>query len=397
MSRTAVTYDAVVVGAGPAGSATAARLAGCGYRVALLDRARFPRSKPCAEYVSPGTVAALDRLGVLPEVLAEGPTRLRGMRVVGADGQGFAGRFVAGEGLGLARALLDHLLVRAAVRRGAELFEATTFVALAAPADGIVRVHARGDDGPVEFAARLVVGADGLTSRVARQLGLARRPAGRAVALVAHAAGVAGMGDVGEMHAGPAGYVGLAPLGGGVTNVAVVVRRDHPQAPGAPADRLRTLLAQFPTVRERVTHAALVSSVRGVGPFGRATRRATADHALLVGDAADFYDPFTGEGVFAALTGAELAAAAATSALTRDRLSRADLAAYDAARRRAFAAKWTLERVVGWVIARPRVLAHVAHRLARTPSLADRLVSVTAHVTPPAAVLRPAYVWQLVH
>ena len=396
MSTTAV-YDAIVVGAGPAGSATAARLAARGFRVALLDRARFPRTKPCAEYVSPGTVAALARLGVLQDVLAEQPARLRGMRVVNADGRSFAGRFAAGEGLGIARARLDHILLGAATRRGATVLEGTTLVRLAPPAHGMVELRARDAHGPVALAARLVVGADGLTSRVARQLGLARPAAGRSVALVAHATGVAGMSDVGEMHVGPAGYVGLAPLGAGVTNVAVVVHRRDAVTGGAPAQRFRALLAQFPTVAARVAEAELVSPVRGVGPFGRRARRATAGHALLVGDAADFYDPFTGEGIFAALRGAELAAEIAARALETNRMFARDLAPYDAARRRAFGAKWTLERVVGWVIARPRALAHVTRRLARTPSLADRLVSVTAHVAPASAVLRPSYAWRLVH
>ena len=248
----------------------------------------------------------------------------------------------------------------------------------------------------MRLAARLVVGADGLPSPGARRLGLARPAAGRTLALVAHATGVGGMGDMGEMHVGPIGYVGLAPLGAGVTNVALVVDRRHVH-PGPRAERFGQLLAQFRTVAARVAQAELVSPVRGVGPFGRRTRRATADHALLVGDAADFYDPFTGEGIFAALTGAELAANVAATALESDRLSARDLTPYDAARRRAFGAKRTLERIVGWVIARPRALAHVTRRRARTPSLADRLVSVTAHVTPASAVLRPSYAWRVVH
>ena len=389
-------YDVIVVGAGPAGSATAARLAARGIAVALLDRAQFPRSKPCAEYLSPGTVAILARLGVLDEVLAEQPARLRGMRVVSADGRSFEGRFTAGAGLGLGRARLDHILVRAAGGRGAVLYEGMTFQGLTPPERGVVHVIARDARGPVSLAARLVVGADGLTSRVARRLELARPAAGRAVALVAHAAGVAGMADVGEMHVGPAGYVGLAPLGAGITNVALVVDRRHTLLPGPLAWRFQALLAQFPTVAPRVAGAELVSPVRGVGPFGRRARRATADHALLVGDAADFYDPFTGEGIFAALTGAELAAEAAAAALAAGRLSARDLAVYDAARRRAFGAKWTLERLIAWVIARPRALARVTRRLALTPSLADRLVSVTAHVAPPSSVLRPSYAWRLV-
>jgi flavin-dependent dehydrogenase len=117
---------------------------------------------------------------------------------------------------------------------------------------------------------------------------------------------------------------------------------------------------------------------------------------LLVGDAADFYDPFTGEGVYAALRGAELAADHAAEALRRNRLGPAHLAAYDRGRRKAFAAKWTLERIVSWVVSRPWALGHVADRLRRRPEMADLLVSVTAHVAPPSSVFRPSYARRLV-
>ncbi len=396
MSRHLPEYDALVVGAGPAGSATAARLAGQGFAAALWDRAHFPRPKPCAEYLSPGTVAALGRLGVLTAVLGEAPARLTGMRVVAPDGGGFTGRFAAGVGLALPRERLDHHLARFAASHGATLLEGVTFESFRV-AGGTVIAHGREGGNAVECRARLVVGADGLNSRVARQQELARSGRLRRVALVAHATGITGMGDVGEMHVSETGYVGLAPLGGGVTNVAVVVdlRRDGVQGP--PADAIRRHLSSFPTLRGRVEAMELASPVRGAGPFGRSTRRASADRTLLVGDAADFYDPFTGEGVYAALRGAELAAECASDALRRDRLDAASLMRYDEMRRATFAAKWTLERIVSWVIARPRVLSHVARRLAQLPGMADQLVSVTAHVAPASRVFRPSYVLRLAH
>lgn len=390
------TYDAVVIGAGPAGSATAARLAQAGFDVLLLDRARFPRPKPCAEYVSPGAVEALHRLGALRPILEEGPARLRGMRVVGPDGGGFTGRFLRGWGLGVPRERLDLHIAAAAQRAGAQLLQGVTFESLA-PAQGGVWVRVRSGDSSIGLRARVVIGADGLNSRVAHQLGLARRSGPTRAALVAHALGVAGMGDVGEMHVGAAGYAGLAPLGDGITNVAVVVdlARDGIRAPVSAA--FQEQLAQFPSLRGRLDDVETISPVRAVGPFGRTTRRASAERALLVGDAADFYDPFTGEGVYAALQGAELAAACAAGALGRDRLGARHLAWYDRTRREAFAAKWTLERIVSWVISRPGALRHVAARLARRPELADLLVSVTAHAAPPSRVFRPSYVWRLVN
>ncbi len=390
------TYDAVVIGAGPAGSATAAHLARAGFDVLLLDRARFPRPKPCAEYLSPGAVDALDRLGALRPILEERPARLRGMRVVGPDGRGFTGQFLRGTGLGVPRERLDLHIAGAAERAGARFLQGVTFESLAPAAAG-VSVRARTGGRPVTFCARIAIGADGLNSRVARQLGVARRTGPRRAALVAHARGVLGLSDVGEMHVGPQGYVGLAPLGDGITNVAVVVdlARDRIRVPVSAA--FQEQLARFPSLRGRLTDAEIVSPVRAVGPFGRSTRRASAQRALLVGDAADFYDPFTGEGVYAALEGADLAAEHVVQALETDRLGAKDLAGYDRARRNAFAAKWTLERIVSWVISRPRVLGHIAGRLARRPELGDRLVSVTAHVTPPSNVFRPSFAWQLTY
>lgn len=387
-------FDAAVIGAGPAGSATATHLARAGFAVLLLDRARFPRPKPCAEYLSPGAVDALDRVGALRPVLAEGPARLSGMRVVGLDGRGFTGRFLRGAGLGVPRERLDLHIAAAAEGAGARVLQGVTFEALG-PASGGVSVRARSGTRPVTFRARIAIGADGLNSRVAHQLGLARRGGPGRMALVAHARGVGGMGDLGEMHVGPKGYVGLAPLGDGLVNLAVVVdlAKDRLRVPLSAT--LHEQLARFPALRERLAGAQLASPVRAVGPFARSTRRASAERALLVGDAADFYDPFTGEGVYAALRGAELVAEHAARSLETDRLGAKDLAGYDRARRQAFAAKWMLERIVGWVISRPRILEHVTARLARRPELGDRLVSVTAHVAPPSSVFRPSFAWQL--
>ena len=395
MSSMAPKHDAVVIGAGPAGSATATYLARAGFDVLLLDRARFPRPKPCAEYVSPGAVEALRRLGALEGILDEAPAQLRGMRVVGLDGGGFTGRFLRGMGLSIPRERLDLHIAAAAERAGARFLQGVTFESLALAPGGIA-VRGRSDGLPFEVRSRIVVGADGLNTRVARQLGVARRSGPRRAALVAHALGVTGMSDVGEMHVGPVGYVGLAPLAGGITNLALVVdlTRDHIGTPVSSA--FREHLARFPALRGRLKDLEILSPVRAVGPFGRTTRRAGAERALLVGDAADFYDPFTGEGVYAALVGAELAAEAAADALMTDRLSARHLARYDRRRREAFTAKWTLERIVSWVVSRPWALGHVAARMRRRPELGDLLVSVTAHAAPSSRVFRPSYAWRLV-
>jgi geranylgeranyl reductase family protein len=397
-------FDVVVVGAGPAGSATAAFLADRGFSVALVERAAFPRPKPCAEYLSPEALRVLDYLGLRQALDAEGPARLAGMRVVSPGGTPFTGRFAAVRGfrgysdygLALPRDVLDAHLAVAATARGAALMERTVVEGMDPPKNGVRMLTVRSGGRRDTVRARLVVAADGLHSRIARWLRLARRGRRRRIALVTHATGVPGMGDVGEMHVGALGYVGLAPVGRGLTNIAVVVDTARESPSGSLEQWFDDLLNRFPAVATRVAQGERVTPVRSAGPFARWTTRATADRVLLVGDAADFYDPFTGEGIYAALRGAEMAAQSAIPALESDRLTAVDLAAYDAARRREFRGKWIVERIVSFVVSRPRLFDHVAARFARKPSLADLLVGVTGDFVPATQVLKPSYLLRLV-
>lgn len=395
--------DVVVIGAGPAGSAAGTFLAEQGFDVLLLERARFPRPKPCAEYLSPQASRILDRLGVTARIEARGPAHLTGMRIISPGGTSFVGRFVSGHGytshtgygLALPREELDSVLAEGARARGVELREEAT-VHRVTVENGAASVRMATPAGTETVRARLVIAADGLNSRTARHLALNRRGGRHRVALVTHAINVEGMTDVGEMHVSRRGYVGLASVGHGLTNVAVVadLSRAKPVAP--PAAWFAQLLNEFPEVHGRMARATLVSPVRAVGPFARWTRRATADRVLLVGDAADFCDPFTGEGIYAALRGAELAAEHAVAALRNGRTAGRDLAGYDAERRRVFGGKWWFERLVSGAVALPAVFNHIASRLSRRPLAADLMIGVAGDFVPFSRLLRPSYVWQLV-
>jgi flavin-dependent dehydrogenase len=389
--------DVLVIGGGPAGASTAAWAARSGLDVLLVERTRFPREKACAEYLSPEAARDLDALGVLGAVEAEAE-RLTGMRIVADDGSDVLGRFRASDGfapyrpygLALPRSRLDSIVLAGAARAGAEVRQGVALERLVVE-DGVVTgAVLREGDGRWVQRCRALVGADGVHSLVARRLGLSRHGAPRRLALVAHLAGAREMRDYGEMFVRRGRYVGLASVGRGLTNVAAVVPAADARAIARDPDGfLFAELRGYPELRRRLEGARIAREVLVAGPFARTTRRSVADGALLVGDAADFFDPFTGEGIFAALRGGRLAAEALARALASGGATRAALRPYRRARRRAFLGKWVFERLVGLAATRPALMRRFVHRTAKRPRYADLWVGAAGDYVPFRALCAP--------
>jgi flavin-dependent dehydrogenase len=295
-------------------------------------------------------------------------------------------------------------LVRHARARGAEVREGFHVEEVLPPdARGLpgVRGRERASGRRQEVRSRVVIAADGLHSVVARRLGLLVpwRGGPRKIALVAHLRGVGALDAYGEMHVLPGGaYCGIAPLGDGLANVAVVVdEREAPRIKGRRAAYFLDHLARYPALAGRLCGAAIARDVLAVGPLAFRARRYVAGPFALAGDATGFYDPFTGEGIYRAMRAAELLARTVDRALAAPPAALAQhLQAYEPLHRREFAAKRLVEIVVHEVISRPWLFDHVAARLARRKVLADTLVGVTGDFVPPSAVLRPGYLARLI-
>jgi geranylgeranyl reductase family protein len=403
----------IVVGGGPAGASAAWHLATAGLDVLVLDRARFPRDKPCGEYLSPEASRLLSVMGALEPVERAGAAQLAGMQVRAPNGRVIHGEFVAGHGfrgfrghgLALRRRELDAILLARARAAGARVQEGNRVTDLLRERDGrVCGVRVLSDSGETrELCAVLVVGADGLRSVVARRLELARaRRWPKRIALVTHFTGVAGIGACGEMHVERDGYVGLADVGHGVTNVAVVVPTSRGrEIAGDATGFMDRWIARRPHLAPRLAAAERVTPVLAVGPFAAHARRPWAPGAALVGDAADFFDPFTGEGIYAALRCGELLAPFAVRAvrarLTGDMRAADDaLAGYESAWRAAFGAKWMVEQLIGLAVSSPPLINHAARVLSRRRDMADLLVGVAGDFVPPREVLRPGYLLSLI-
>lgn len=403
-------WDVIVVGGGPAGSATALHLAAAGVRVLVVERAHFPRHKACSEYLSPETTRLLDRMGhgVLAAVEHAAPARLFGMKVTAPNGETMCGRFAAGHefpsprpySFALPRVVFDGILLEAAERAGAVVRQGVAVEGLVADRGPVAGVIVRSAGGAREtWPARAVVGADGLHSLVARRLGMTRRGPPSRIALSAHVAEVAGVDDMGELHVSERGYVGMGPIGDGVTTIALVLPLSAIRAGGRDVrGRFYSELERFPGLRGRIAPGRQVREILVTGPFARWSRRSVAPQggALLVGDAADFFDPFTGQGIYSALRGAELATAALVPALERPApVTQGALAGYRSARGATFTGKWVLERMIGLGVGWPALTNRVVHRLSRRPDLADLVVGATGNFVPAGRVLAPSVLARL--
>jgi menaquinone-9 beta-reductase len=390
--------DVAVVGAGPAGAATAILLAEHGLDVVVLDRASLPRSRiVCGEYLSPEAGRLLDRLGVLKAIDAGGAVMLGGMRITAPDGTTIAGRYRAvgdwrpyrQHATSVARTTLDGVLVQRLRAVPVDLRERTRVVDVIVDDDRVVGVRA--EDGarqPLEVRARVVIAGDGRASVVAERLGCRHPHRLRRLALMTYVSGVADCREVGEIFVDPPDYAILNPIASDRVNLGVVVPLEH-AAPwsGRLHDFLVARVRQLPHLAGRLAGASRVEPIRALGPLAHRVTTPRVGGVLLVGDAAGFYDPFTGEGVFTALRSAELAVETTVRALRSGDLSAGGLAPYARARRAAFGGKERVTRMLQVVIGHRRLANLACRALARRPALLDALLGILGDYVPPRALL----------
>jgi geranylgeranyl reductase family protein len=384
--------EVLVVGAGPAGSAAAAALAARGRDVLLVEASAHPRPKACAEYASPRIVEELRLLGVADEAWRGNARPLTGMRVIrGADSVQVGYRDADGvrTAWGLDRLTFDAALAAHAVASGARLHELTTLESLSLRGGRVAAARVRTPGGPLEVSCQVLIGADGARSRVAQQLGVERPVrAPRRLGMVAHYEGIPELSDHGEMHVGPGWYVGLAPLPDGNLNVGMAVAMGGAaRQPGR--QRFEAAIAGIPAVAKRLNGKRRLTPIRGASPIGHRVAHAAGPGWMLIGDAAGFIDPFTGEGIYRALRSAR----AAVEALDGDQQG-AD-GRYLAMRHRAFAAKDALTWLVQGMLAAPPLMGYSLRRLAARPATADRLGSALGDCRPASDALSPVFLAQV--
>jgi flavin-dependent dehydrogenase len=401
--------DVLVVGGSVAGAAIAARLARAGHRVVVAERSPAWRWRAGGVFASPAAMVELRDLGLAPDVLARVARRIPAMRVETPGGTVFELAYGAEAGgeraVGFDRSALDPALLALAADDGATVLEgrAVRDVELADHRQGTHAVldpptaEGRPAGDPVRIDARVVVGADGPRSLVAAAAGVARVPrladrVGLSWHVRSEPRDPLRAARMVVLEGGA--YCGLAPVPGGRVNVGIVLAgrgwRERLAADGAAATGEHVLrsVPRIPGDPEPWREGVITDAIAGASPLGgRVARRAGPDW-LLVGDAAGFLDPFTGEGLHRALVSARLAADAIDAHL---RGAAPSLQAYDAAMHRRFATKDRLSLLVQAFLVRPVLFEHAARRLARKPDIRATMGLVMGDLVPASRAFDPRF------
>jgi flavin-dependent dehydrogenase len=362
-------FDAIVIGGGPAGSRTAGALARLGWHTALIEHGSRNRPKACGDCLNVRGVSLLQRAGVLDDVraLALGSTRQIRVHVAGRpplEAPLPAGD--AGDGMLVPRDRFDQLLIDRAAEAGVHVFQPASARVVELTRHG-ARVALRGRGGGVASSVRcrLLVGADGLRSAIADAAGLGRhRTNGGKFGFAIDVDGCEGVapGSI-EMFVVRGGYLGVVARSDRRMHVAGLVSRGA--TAGNPVEFIESVARRFDVLRpsglQRLRRSS-VSRLLGAGPIPCRPRGVAGARVALVGDAAGYVEPFSGEGISCALESAEILA---------DTLAGQSPGDWTPATARVYQRNWTRR------IGRRQHLARLLARALERPGLTGGLVSLT--------------------
>ena len=395
--------DVIVVGAGPAGSATAHHLARAGHDVLLLEKTSFPREKVCGDGLTPRAVRSLVSMGIDTSEQA-GWLHNKGLRIIGGgmrleipwpDLASFPSY-----GLVRPRSDFDDLLARQAVKSGAVLRENTAVTGPVLDKAGrITGVTTKGENGAVTYSAPLVVAADGNSSRLSLAMGLEKRddrPMGVAVRTYYRSPRhdddwleswleLWDRGDDGRERLLP-GYGWIFGVGDGTSNVGLgILNTSTAWGKVDYKDLLKRWLDQTPE-EWGFRDENRTQPVRGAAlPMGFNRQPHYANGMLLVGDSGGMVNPFNGEGIAYAMESGEIAAQVIGQALARptaDARERA-LQAYPQTLKQTYGGYYTVGRMFVKAIGDDRVMKLATRHGLPHPVLMRFVLKLMANLTDP--------------
>lgn len=365
-----IDFDAIVVGASIAGSTTTALLARSGYRVLLLDKARFPRPKVCGEGLMPAGAHILDRLGLLDPLKQDGLRAFRGLRLYPSRGDclqlNFHDTSPSAGGWIVPRLGVDTRLAHWASRQPEVVFLEDFSVRGFSLLTDRVEVEGSRFGRSHTYRARLLIGADGIRSQFHRRLQIPRaRPRSRRFALSSQPIRLRDKQPFVEVHFSSLGEAYVAPLQDDLALVTLLLFGERRQTGLNRAQLYFESLKSFPALWLRLIDVTPHAEVQATAPLASRPARAHAHRLLLVGDAAGAVDPVTGQGMTLALKDAELACTILGDRLRADDIAEEDLRTYSRERSRYFSGSYELAEFILSVFRHPLLARQAMRSLSR--------------------------------
>ena len=396
LTRT-MNYDVTVIGAGPAGSATAYFLAKGGLRVALLDKFEFPRDKTCGDGLTPRALKVMDAMGVLPQIESLA-FQCSAITVRHSDAVSYRLELTHLDELPhriliVPRFFLDDTLRQHAVAAGAEFIPNAKVESLSRLENGRVCVHIK-DRSSIEGTCAII--ATGSNTKLLQETGLLKQKPPSNLAARAYFENVEGLDDTTliffdgiEMP----GYGWVFPVAPGTANIGCGVFFNSSTAQ---TSKLRQLVQEHPYLRRILKNARQVGPIRGFPLRTDFSPSFSGNNlALVVGEALGLVNPMTGEGIDYALESAQLAAEAILNGWQGELASRSIQRNYRHALTRRFYYLMTISHLAQWLYFRDGTLANLLIRAQQQPHLRRALTESCFGLARPLAMFTPRVLWEV--
>ena len=334
-------YDAIIVGAGPAGATAALYAHHIGLKCVLLDKAIFPRDKICGDALSGKSVRIMEELNLIDEVEKLNGAEINRITFGSPNNKHFDVHLRASEqnnhitkGYVIPRQIFDNYLFKKAdkvtdTRQG---FTVKDVVYNDNQLSGIKGITKEGQEEIIN--APIILGCDGANSIIARRLGVYKMDmSNTSVAIRQYYQGVTGLTDQIELHylsEVKPGYFWLFPAGNGKANIGIGLSKSAAKQDKRTLKQIMDEIIRSPFFQERFANASELEKPSGWNlPMGSIHRKNYGDGYMLLGDAAGLIDPFTGEGIGNAMVAAKYAISVADKAKNLDDYSSKVFKEYD--------------------------------------------------------------------